>query len=46
VITADDQWAQLDPSQCRHRALDAPKRLLLRESDAQPLVVMFEDLRR
>ncbi len=33
----------LDPLQRRHR-LDAVKRLLLRQSEAQPLVVVFEDL--
>jgi predicted ATPase len=40
----DDEWQQLEPSQRRQRTLDAVKRLLLRESQVQPLIVMFEDL--
>jgi predicted ATPase/class 3 adenylate cyclase len=44
-VPADDpQWAALDPSQRRRRTLDAVKRLLLRESQVQPLLVVFEDL--
>ena len=35
---------RLDPPQRRQRTLDAVKRLLLRESQAQPLVLVFEDL--
>jgi predicted ATPase len=35
---------QLDPPQRRQRTLDAVKRLLLRESQVQPLLVVFEDL--
>ena len=38
------QWRDLDPPQRRQRTLDAVKRLLLRESRAQPLLVVFEDL--
>jgi class 3 adenylate cyclase/tetratricopeptide (TPR) repeat protein len=38
------QWRDLDPSQRRQRTLDAVKRLLLRESQAQPLLLVFEDL--
>ena len=34
----------LDPPQRRQRTLDAVKRLLLRESQVQPLLVVFEDL--
>ena len=34
----------LDPSQRRQRTLDACKRLLLRESQVQPLLLVFEDL--
>ena len=37
-------WRDLDPPQRRQRTLDAVKRLLLRESQAQPLVLVFEDL--
>jgi tetratricopeptide (TPR) repeat protein len=42
--TEDPQWEVLDPPQRRQRTLDAVKRLLLRESQAQPLLVIFEDL--
>ena len=44
VPTDDPQWPTLDPPQRRRRTLDAVKRLLLRESQAQPLLVVFEDL--
>ena len=37
-------WHGLDPLQRRQRTLDAVKRLLLRESEVQPLVVVVEDL--
>src|SRR5499425_2566829 len=37
-------WHALDPLQRRQQTLDAVKRLLLRESEVQPLVVIFEDL--
>ena len=37
-------WQALDPLQRRQQTLDAVKRLLLRESEAQPLLVVFEDL--
>jgi class 3 adenylate cyclase len=37
-------WQALDPQQRRQQTLDAVKRLLLRESEAQPLVVVFENL--
>src|SRR5262244_1648489 len=37
-------WHALDPLQRRRQTLDAVKRLLLHESEAQPLVVIFEDL--
>jgi class 3 adenylate cyclase/tetratricopeptide (TPR) repeat protein len=44
-VPADDvSWAALDPSQRRRQTLDAVKRLLLRESQVQPLLVVFEDL--
>jgi class 3 adenylate cyclase len=38
------EWRDLDPPQRRQRTLDAVKRLLLRESQAQPLLLVFEDL--
>ena len=40
----DQQWQALDPPQKRQRTLDACKRLLIRESQAQPLLIVFEDL--
>jgi class 3 adenylate cyclase/tetratricopeptide (TPR) repeat protein len=40
----DPQWQALDPAQRRHQTLDANKRLLLREAQAQPVIVIFEDL--
>jgi tetratricopeptide (TPR) repeat protein len=44
VPTDDSQWSTLDPPQRRRRTLDSVKRLLLRESQVQPLLVVFEDL--
>jgi class 3 adenylate cyclase/tetratricopeptide (TPR) repeat protein len=44
VPLEDAGWARLDPPQRRQRVLDAVKRLLLRESQVQPLMVLFEDL--
>jgi tetratricopeptide (TPR) repeat protein len=44
VPTDDPQWSMLDPSQRRRRTLDAVKRLLLQESQVQPLLVVVEDL--
>jgi class 3 adenylate cyclase/tetratricopeptide (TPR) repeat protein len=44
VPTEDPQWETLDPPQRRRRTLEAVKRLLLRESQMQPLLVVFEDL--
>ncbi|WP_334444184.1 ATP-binding protein [Bradyrhizobium sp. AZCC 1610] len=44
VPSDDAQWDKLDPPQRRRRTLDALKRLLLRESHKQPLLVVFEDL--
>jgi predicted ATPase len=38
------EWERLDPPQRRRQILDGVKRLLLRESQNQPLVVIFEDL--
>ena len=44
-VSADDEaWGQLDPSQRRGRTLDAVRQLLLRESQVQPLLLLFEDL--
>ncbi len=44
VPVEDPAWQNLDPPQRRQRTLDAVKRLLLRESQVQPLLVVFEDL--
>jgi class 3 adenylate cyclase/tetratricopeptide (TPR) repeat protein len=44
VPPEDPQWPTLDPPQRRRRTLDAVKRLLLRESQVQPLLVVVEDL--
>ncbi len=44
VPVDDAAWDALDPSQRRQRTLEAVKRLLLRESQVQPLLVIFEDL--
>ena len=44
VGAEDPEWARLDPVHRRQRTLDAVRRLLLRESQVQPLLVLFEDL--
>jgi tetratricopeptide (TPR) repeat protein len=40
----ESQWQALDPSQRRERTFEAVKRLLLRESQIQPILLLFEDL--
>ena len=40
----DQNWPTLDPAGRRRATLDALRRLLLRESQEQPLVLVFEDL--
>jgi class 3 adenylate cyclase/tetratricopeptide (TPR) repeat protein len=44
VPVEDPQWQALDPPQRRQRILEAIKRLLLRESQVQPLLVILADL--
>jgi class 3 adenylate cyclase/tetratricopeptide (TPR) repeat protein len=44
VPVEDRRWEILDPPQRRLRTLDAVRRLLLRESQVQPLLVVVEDL--
>jgi class 3 adenylate cyclase/tetratricopeptide (TPR) repeat protein len=44
VSVDDNRWAALDPPSRRERTLDAVKRLLVRESQVQPLAVVVEDL--
>ena len=40
----DAAWEALDPAQRRRRTLDALQRLMLRESQRQPLLLVLEDL--
>src|SRR5262249_36137999 len=40
----NDSLAQLDPQLKRRRTLEAVKRVLVRESLGQPMIVVFEDL--
>jgi class 3 adenylate cyclase/tetratricopeptide (TPR) repeat protein len=44
ALPEDSPFLQLDPSQRRQRTLTALKRVLLRESQVQPLLLVFEDL--
>jgi class 3 adenylate cyclase/tetratricopeptide (TPR) repeat protein len=44
AVPEDSPFLRLDPVERRLRARDAIRRLLLRECQAQPLVVVFEDL--
>jgi tetratricopeptide (TPR) repeat protein len=44
ALPPDSPFLTLDPPQRRQRTLAALKRLLLRESQRQPLLVVFEDL--
>jgi hypothetical protein len=44
VPTGDAAWDRLDSLERRQKSLDAVKRLLIRESQIQPLLVLFEDL--
>ena len=44
ALPADSPFLALDPLQRRRRTLEALKRLLLRESQVQPLLLVFEDL--
>jgi class 3 adenylate cyclase/tetratricopeptide (TPR) repeat protein len=44
VPVEDRQWQALDPAQRRQRTLAAIKQLLLRESQVQPLLLVFENL--
>src|SRR5262249_51064134 len=44
VPSDDPQWQRLDPAQRRQQTLDGIRRLLLRESQVQPLLLVFEDL--
>ena len=44
ALPAEDPFQSLDPSRRRQRTLDALKRLLLRECQVQPLLLLFENL--
>jgi class 3 adenylate cyclase/tetratricopeptide (TPR) repeat protein len=44
VLPEDSSWRTLDPPQRRQRTLQGLKRILLRESQVQPLLLVFEDL--
>jgi class 3 adenylate cyclase/tetratricopeptide (TPR) repeat protein len=44
LVEDDDLLAQMDPQVRRRRTLDAVKRIFLRESLNQPLMLVFEDL--
>ena len=44
VPIEDPEWARLDPPQRRRQTLEALKRLLLRESQVQPVLLVVEDL--
>ena len=44
ALPADSPFLALDPPQRRQRTLDGLKRLLLRESQVQPLLLVCEDL--
>ena len=41
---AEAEWEKLEPEQRRQRTLHALKKLLLRESQVQPLLIVFQDL--
>ena len=43
ALPKEDPFQSLDPSQRRRRTLDALKRLLPRESQVQPMLVVFEN---
>src|SRR2546422_812731 len=44
AIAEDHDFLKLDPAQRRERTLEAVRRVLLRESRSQPLLLVFEDL--
>jgi class 3 adenylate cyclase/tetratricopeptide (TPR) repeat protein len=44
AVPEDSPFLRLDPAQRRQRTLAALKRVLLRESQVQPLLLVFEDL--
>ncbi|HSF02002.1 MAG TPA: sigma 54-interacting transcriptional regulator, partial [Solirubrobacterales bacterium] len=43
-VPAEDVWQVLDPVERRQRMLDGVRQLLLRESQRQPVLLVFEDV--
>src|SRR5262249_4844832 len=44
VVDATERYLRMEPQQRRRYTFDALKRLLIRESQRQPLLIVFEDL--
>src|SRR5262249_33728724 len=44
VEVDDSEWQALDPARRRQRIIAAFRRLMIRESQVQPLALLFEDL--
>ena len=44
ALVPDDAFLATDPAERRHRAVDAARRLLVRESRMRPMLLVFEDL--
>ena len=44
ALPDDDAFLSIEPAERRRRAVEAARRLLLRETQVQPLLVVFEDL--
>jgi class 3 adenylate cyclase/tetratricopeptide (TPR) repeat protein len=44
VPTGDPQWEALDPAQRRRQTIEGVRRMLIRESQVRPVLVLFEDL--
>jgi class 3 adenylate cyclase/tetratricopeptide (TPR) repeat protein len=44
VVDATERYLAMDPQQRRRLTLDAVKRVLIRETQRQPLLIVFEDL--
>jgi predicted ATPase len=44
IPSGDREWDRLEPLQRRYRTLDGVKRLLLRENQVRPLLLIVEDL--
>ena len=44
VAVDDPVWQELDPAQRQHRIFEATRTLFLRQAEARPLLLVFEDL--